>query len=152
MHLESNVATILIVEDDTTLGQILARVLTGPRQWAVSVSNPKHALRLVENRWPRLVLLDVCRRDGTALDLAESIRVASPDLPLVLLTAFSQQKPAVPRWINCHVTKSINLSDLRKTIGAELAQGNVTWKSKRCLSPPNPSVAASGRFTKSVNR
>lgn len=151
MRLEPNVATILIVEDDTTLGQILARVLTRPHQWAVSVSSPKHALKLVEDGWPRLVLLDACRRDGTALKLAEAIRISSPGLPLILLTAFPQQKSAFPTWFNHHVTKSINLSDLRETIETELAPGGASWNPRRFASLDDPGIAASRQFAKSVN-
>jgi DNA-binding NtrC family response regulator len=152
MQLEPNVATILIVEDDATLGRILARVLTRPRQRAVCVSSPRDALRLVENEWPRLVLLDVCRRDGTALKLAEAIRISSPTLPLILLTAFPQQKTALPKWIGRQVTKSINLSDLRQTIETELAPGNVSRKPRRFASPHDPGIVPSTRFAESVYR
>jgi DNA-binding NtrC family response regulator len=152
MHIEPNVATILIVEDDTTLGRILARVLTHARQWAVSVSSPRHALRLVEAHWPRVVLLDVSTRDGAALKLAEAIRVSSPNLPLILLTEFPKQESAFPGWINRHVTKSINLSDLRQTVEAELAQCDASWKPDCFPLPHDPSIAASGRFAMSVNR
>jgi DNA-binding response OmpR family regulator len=121
----SDPATILIVEDDPILGQVLARVLTGERRTALHVSCASHALRLVENGWPRLVLVDTSLRDGTALELGSRIRARDPIVPLLFLTAHSIGNSAVPAWVNRLVTKSITLSDLRKAIEGLLA-GDIT--------------------------
>jgi DNA-binding response OmpR family regulator len=114
-------ATILIVEDDAILGQVLARVLTGERQTALHVSCASQALRLVENRWPRLVLVDTGLRDGTALELGSRIRARDPIVPLLFLTAHSIGSSTFPAWVNRLVTKSTTLSDLRKAIEELLA-------------------------------
>ena len=148
MHLEPDATTILIVEDDRTLGRVLAKVLS-IRQTAVSVSNAGLALRLVESRWPQLVLLDLCLRDGTALKLAEAIHTLSPKLPLILLTAFPERKSALPAGINRLVTKSINLSDLRQTVDAELAQGDFGCNRE---TPAFPTHAAFRQAAMSVDR
>jgi DNA-binding NtrC family response regulator len=145
-------ATILVVEDDATLGEVLARVLTRPGRCAVSVSNTSLALRLVEHEWPQLVLLDMCRRDGAAVALAAAIRTSSPNLPLIGLAAFPQQKGSFPVSISRFVTKSINLSELRQTVEAELSKGDASRKLQRFEFPPKPVPARSRRLTSSVSR
>jgi DNA-binding response OmpR family regulator len=117
----SDRATILIVEDDAILGQVLERVLTGEGQTALHVSGANQALRLVENRWPRLVLVDTGLRDGTALELGSRIRARDPIVPLLFLTAHSIGDSTFPTWVNRLVTKSITLTDLRKAIKGLLA-------------------------------
>jgi DNA-binding response OmpR family regulator len=117
--------TILIVEDDAVLGEVLARVLTQERQTALYVSNTSHALRLVMNRWPRLVLLDTSLRDGTAWKLAEAIRAAWADLPVIFLTAAPLHRSTIPEWVDRLITKSVNLDELRRTVEAALASGEM---------------------------
>jgi DNA-binding response OmpR family regulator len=130
MHCHSDPATILIVEDDAILGQVLARVLTHERQTALHVPSTSQALRLVKNRWPRLVLLDTGLRCGTALKLAEAIRAACAGLPLIFLTAYPLHKSAFPDWVDRLVTKSIDLPELRRTVDALLARGRASSKSE----------------------
>jgi len=122
MHRHSDIATILIVEDDAVLGQVLARVLTHEQQTALCVSDTSLALRLVKSRWPRLVLLDLSLREGNALRLAERIRALWAGLPLILLTAYPLHRTALPHWVDRLVTKSINLPELRRTVAAVLKQ------------------------------
>ena len=145
------VATILVVVDDATLGEVLTKVLTRPGCCAVSVSSTSVALRLVEDEWPQLVLLDMCRRDGAALELAAAIRSSSPNLPLIVLTAFPQQKSSFPVSISRFVTKSINLSDLRHMIDVELFRGNPGRMTPFFAFPHEPVPARSRRLTASVS-
>jgi len=123
MQIRSEPATILVVEDDAVLGQVLARVLTREGQTALHAPDASHALHLLTRRWPRLVLLDACLRDGTAMKLAEAIRAASACIPIILLTAYPLNRSAFPTWFDALVTKSINLPDLRRTVEAALVDG-----------------------------
>jgi len=145
-------ATILVVEDDAILGEVLAKVLTRSGRCAVSVSSTSIALRLVEHEWPQLVLLDMCRRDGAALELAAAIRTSSPNLPLIVLAAFPQQRWSFPVSISSFVTKSINLSDLRQTVEAELSKGTVSRKPPRFRFSPKPVPALARQLVSKVSR
>ena len=82
--------------------------------------NTSQALHLVTQRWPHLVLLDACLRDGTALKLADAIRAACEWVPIILLTAYPLNRSAYPNWLNRLVTKSIDLSELRRTVEVAL--------------------------------
>jgi DNA-binding response OmpR family regulator len=122
MRHQSDPAKIMVVEDDAVLGQVLARVLTRPWQTAVHVPDTCEALRLVRIRWPRVVLLDLNLRDGTALRLAEAMRAVWAGLPLIFLTGYLPHKSALPNWVDRLVTKSISLPELRRAVAAVLAQ------------------------------
>jgi DNA-binding response OmpR family regulator len=152
MHRHKDVATILIVEDDAVLGQVLARVLTRERQTALHVPNMSQALRLVKSRWPRLVLLDTGLRDGTALKVAESIRALCAGLPFIFLTAYPRHKSAFPDWVDRLVTKSIDLPDLRRTVDAVLAEGRPSLESDPVDTLFLPNVAGSRQDATNVNR
>jgi CheY-like chemotaxis protein len=123
MPIRSEPATILVVEDDAVLGQVLARVLTRDGQTALHAPDASQALHLLTQRKPRLVLLDACLRDGTAMKLAEAIRAACAWIPIILLTAYPLNRSAFPTWFDGVVTKSINLPELRRTVEAALVDG-----------------------------
>ena len=92
MHSGSDPATILVVEDDAVLGEVLGRILTQEGHAVRQALTASVALDLVKDWSPRLILLDACLRDGTGLKLAEDIRTSFPGLPIILLTALSRQR------------------------------------------------------------
>jgi two-component system response regulator BaeR len=114
--------TILIVEDDEVLGQVLARVLSGPGRRAVHVRTAGEALQQVQEGRPRLVLIDAELREGTGLKLADTIRRASARLSVIVLTTHRLEKAALPSRKERLVTKSIDLPELRRTIDAALSE------------------------------
>jgi len=114
--------TILIVEDDEVLGQVLARVLTVPGRLALHVCTADEAMRLVQEGCPRLVLVDAELRDGNGLKLAEAIRATGASLPVIVLTTHRLEKAERPSRGERLVTKSIDLPELRRTIDAALTE------------------------------
>jgi CheY-like chemotaxis protein len=114
--------TILIVEDDEVLGQVLARVLTAPGRLALHVRTAREALERVEEGGPRLVLVDAELREGTGLKLANAIRAAAAPLPVIVLTTHRIEKSNRPSRGERLVTKSIDLPELRRTIDAALLE------------------------------
>jgi DNA-binding response OmpR family regulator len=78
---------ILIVEDDTSLGETLKERLSKEYDvlWAQSVQTAKAALRLQGNL--DLVILDIGLPDGTGFDVAEYIKVQDMHPLFIFLTA-----------------------------------------------------------------
>jgi two-component system, OmpR family, phosphate regulon response regulator PhoB len=114
--------TILIVEDDEVLGQVLARVLTCEGRVARHVSTAGEALQQVREGIPQLVLVDVELRDGTGLKLADAIRDSGARLPVILLMTHHVNKSDLPGRGEKLVTKSVDLPELRRTIDAALRE------------------------------
>lgn len=152
MHRHPEPATILIVEDDAILGQVLARVLTGERQTALHVSSASHALRMVESRWPRLVLVDTGLRDGTATTLASVVRAFSPSVSLILLMADPNDRSGFSVGADCLLTKSTTLHDLRKAIDALLAEERTKLQSDLMETSRVSDIAGSRQLATTVIR
>ena len=115
-------ATILIVEDDAVLGEVLGRILTQDGHVVRHALHADDALALIKDWTPRLILLDACLRNGSGLKLAEELRSRLPGLPIILLTAFPASESDFPGWAAGRLlSKSINLPDLRRVVGAALA-------------------------------
>ena len=75
----SDPATILVVEDDAVLGEVLGRILSQDGHVVRHALTVTDALDLLKDWTPRLILLDACLRNGSGLKLAEDLRPASPD-------------------------------------------------------------------------
>jgi DNA-binding response OmpR family regulator len=114
--------TILIVEDDEVLGQVLARVLTFDGRIALHVRTVAEALQQMQAGRPQLVLVDAGLRDGRGLKLAETIRSTEARVPVILLTTHRLEKSDLPSRGERLVTKSIDLPELRRTIDAALRE------------------------------
>ncbi len=114
--------TILIVEDDEVLGQVLARVLTFDGRIALHVRTVAEALQQMQAGRPQLVLVDAGLRDGKGLKLAETIRSTEARVPVILLTTHRLEKSDLPSRGERLVTKSIDLPELRRTIDAALRE------------------------------
>ncbi len=143
MHSGSDPATILVVEDDAVLGEVLGRILTQEGHTVRQALTASVALDLIKDWSPRLILLDACLRDGTGLKLAEDIRAGFPGLPIILLTAFPASESEFPGWATGRLlSKSINLPDLRRVVSTAVASAEthdtalITPVEVQTASPP----------------
>ena len=66
-------ATILLVDDDEVLSQVLRRVLTREGYTVVQAGNVAEALRAARSNNPQLALLDLCLPDGDGMELARQL-------------------------------------------------------------------------------
>jgi cobalt-zinc-cadmium efflux system membrane fusion protein len=154
----SDPATILVVEDDAVLGQVLGRILTQDGHVVRQAQNASVALDLLKEWTPRLILLDACLRNGSGLKLAEELRVRFAGLPIILLTAYPASESDFPGWAAGRLlSKSINLPDLRRIVTASLAaeQPPVAPVAEHPevatptpLSPPSPLAGPPARMVK----
>jgi two-component system, OmpR family, KDP operon response regulator KdpE len=135
--------TILIVEDDEVLGQVLARVLTFDGRIALHVRTVAEALQQMQAGRPQLVLVDAGLRDGRGLKLAETIRSTEARVPVILLTTHRLEKSDLPSRGERLVTKSIDLPELRRTIDAALRES--AFESAAIERGAEASVAANTR-------
>lgn len=114
--------TLLVVEDDPVLSQVLGQTLAKDGYIIRRAATAAEAEREVAAYSPRLVLLDTCLREGTGPRLAETIRAEHAGLPVILLTAASHPASEFPGWNAGQVlSKSTDLSSLRETVAAALA-------------------------------
>lgn len=110
--------TILVVDDEDMVRNVISRLLGVRGHHAVAVSSAHEALdRLDEEEWD-LVLTDQGMPGMTGRELAHQIRKVKPDLPILLLTG-DTDIDVNPAEINRVLTKPFKINDVQAVI-AEL--------------------------------
>ena len=83
------VATILIVDDDPRIRDLLRLYVERERHRVVEAADGREALRSIEQDGPDLVLLDVMLPEVDGIEVLRRIRAAASTVPVLLLTARS---------------------------------------------------------------
>jgi cobalt-zinc-cadmium efflux system membrane fusion protein len=122
----ANSATILVVDDDAAVRQVLGRVLAREGHTILEAGNPGQALRLAAEHPPQLALLDLCLGDGDATELADRLHARQASLPLILITGFPlrlHENPGLSRPFLRVLTKPVDVNELRRAVTAALTEG-----------------------------
>lgn len=83
---------VLIVDDDAAVCASLRDLLEGERCRVETASSGVRALQLLDRQSFDLVLSDVVMPDMDGYELYQTIKARTPDLPVVLMTAFNYDK------------------------------------------------------------
>ncbi len=137
----ANRATILVVDDDAAVRQVLRRVLAQNGHTVLEAGDSVRALQLAEAHWPQLALVDLCLGDHHGAELAGQLRQRQPNLPLILITGYPlrlHQDPALGVPFRQILTKPVDIQDLRRAVDAALSEGAMKQ------SDPSPSALVPG--------
>lgn len=88
-------AKVLIVDDDTSMCELLAEGLAQQGYDARWKASPHEALLEIEQRNFDVVLTDINMKDMNGLELCQKATEAHPDLPVIVITAFGSMETAV---------------------------------------------------------
>jgi len=88
-------ASILIVDDDPDIQEVLADRLEALGYRVCTASTGQHGLALLETEGPQLVLLDLGLPDMNGLDVLTAMRTQAPDVVVVMITAYGTVERAV---------------------------------------------------------
>src|ERR1043165_3897167 len=78
--------SILLIDDDDKLIDLVSKYL-GKNGWeAISALTPSEGVRLIKEKAPRLVILDVMLPEKNGFETCREIRTFSP-VPIIMLTA-----------------------------------------------------------------
>ncbi|MCW5909900.1 MAG: sigma-54-dependent Fis family transcriptional regulator [Cyclobacteriaceae bacterium] len=116
---------ILLIEDDRTFQRILEGFLTKNNYEAVACSTAKEGLAAVSKRDLELVLLDYRLPDGTGMEVLEQIKHNHPQLPVIIMTSYSDIRTAVKAMKAGafeYITKPVNPDELLLLIKSALAK------------------------------
>ena len=128
-------STILLVDDDEVLSQVLRRVLTQQGYQVVEAGGIAQALEKAGEHPPQLGLFDLRLPDGDGVELARQLDAGGVKFPRILMTAYPlrlRDDPAAAKEFAGVLTKPLNLQELRRAIAAALhpAQGSMPTQSK----------------------
>src|SRR5262245_35017806 len=124
---------LLLVEDDALIRRALAGSLRSGGHRVKEAESIAATRALLSSEPYDVVLLDYRLPDGTGFDLMPDVEARLPGVPMVMLTAHGTvdhaveamrrgaftyvQKPVEPEELNAHITKAMEIADLRKENG-----------------------------------
>jgi len=89
------VSTILIVEDDPQLAQSFERLLKGEDYTTWTAPSGEAALQILDNMLPDLIIMDVRLPGMSGLETLKRMRMVSPRLQVIIMTAFGTTETAI---------------------------------------------------------
>ncbi|WMJ72328.1 response regulator [Cytophagaceae bacterium ABcell3] len=85
-------AKIIIVDDSLYMRTMLKHILTDAGHEVVGEApDAKNAIRIIEEKKPDIVTLDIILPDSTGLDVLKTIRAQNTLLKIVMVTAVGQE-------------------------------------------------------------
>ena len=120
--------TILIVDDDTTLLDLLGEHLAAAGYQASRAESGEQGLALAETDEPHLVVLDVMMPGMDGWEVCRQLRRLS-DVPIIFLTAKDEELDKLRGFrlgVDDYVTKPFSFAELTARIGAVLARAQGT--------------------------
>jgi len=112
---------VLIIEDEPDLVRGLRDALEFEGFEVVAAGLGREGVRLARERGPDLVLLDLMLPDMNGFSVCEEIRAANPTIPVIMLTARSQESDKI-RGLEVgaddYVTKPFSVGELLARINA----------------------------------
>ncbi|MEP6738804.1 MAG: nitrogen regulation protein NR(I) [Caldimonas sp.] len=86
---------IWIVDDDQSIRFVLEKALTREEFAVRSFTNTRDALAALENDEPQVLVSDIRMPGGSGIDLLNKIKAKHRDLPVIIMTAYSDLDSAV---------------------------------------------------------
>ncbi|KVU67762.1 nitrogen regulation protein NR(I) [Burkholderia ubonensis] len=86
---------IWIVDDDQSIRWVLEKALARDSFATKSFSNVRDALGALDHETPQVLVSDIRMPGGSGLELLQAVHERMPDLPVIIMTAFSDLDSAV---------------------------------------------------------
>ena len=114
---------ILVVDDDSSVREMLARVLVGEGYLVCAAADGTAALEIVAAKKIDLVLLDLNMPGKSGWDIFERLTAENPLLPVIIVTArASQLFTALGSGVGALLEKPLHFPKLLQTIQQLLAE------------------------------
>lgn len=137
--------TIVYIEDEPAIIELIQDVLAHPDIRLISVTNATEGLAKVREVKPDLLLLDVVMPDRSGWSIYEEIRAdeSLKQMPIILLTALLHRYRIMKEFskskIDAYITKPFDAGAVRQTV--EQMLGTVYWtkpgqETGRLAKPP----------------
>jgi cobalt-zinc-cadmium efflux system membrane fusion protein len=145
MHCSAASATVLVIEPDVVLGQVLSKVLARDGLVVIHAVNAAQALQLAEQHAPQVALVGCCRRWEEGLQLAEVVNTRYSSISLILMSAYSVP-PRALAWTTGYVRvlTNLDLRDLRQAVDSALSERTevgVSSSGETLVAEPSPLMA-----------
>lgn len=122
-------ATILLVEDDQSLGQLLAEELEMDGYAVLPAATVAEARQTLRQQRPDLIVSDLRLPDGDGLQVLSFQQAEHPGIPFIVITAFGtvdQAVEALKAGADDFLTKPLSTDHLRLKVNRLLAQADIS--------------------------
>lgn len=136
-------SVVLIVDDQEDIRFALAKIVEKQGYSAVTAANGGDAMDLVHSSVIDLVFLDIGLPDGSGIDLIHTIKEATDDIDIVMLTGINEAGPAIESLragAVDYIVKPFDLIEF-KVILNRILQSRVMAK-KAALTPCDTDISA----------
>ncbi|MGL9729173.1 response regulator transcription factor [Enterococcus sp. DIV0756] len=119
---------ILIVEDDENLSLLYQSALKNERFQVFRAMNGVEALALLDKQFIDLIISDIMMPDMDGYELAESLRQADYDLPILFITAkdsFEDKKRGFTIGVDDYMVKPIDVNEMLLRVDALLRRAQI---------------------------
>lgn len=133
-------AEILVVDDDQSIATAFERFLAHEGHGCTIASNSEEAIRLVGERDPDMVVMDIRMPGVDGLRTLQELRQRFPDVPVVMMTAYGTSQTsidAIRAGAFEYLTKPLDLDELRTVIDHVVTAN----QSRRRASGDTPAAA-----------
>jgi DNA-binding NtrC family response regulator len=133
-------AEILVVDDDQSIATAFERFLRHEGHVCTVASNAEDAVRLVGERDPDLVVMDIRMPGVDGLQTLQQLRSRYPDVYVVMMTAYGTSQTsidAIRAGAFEYLTKPLDLDQLRTVIAHALAARRS--RDQASIGPESPS-------------
>ena len=96
--MDSGALNVWIVDDDQSVRWVLEKALRQADIEARSFDRTEHLLAALKNDAPDVLITDVRMPGMSGLALLERLRTSNPDLPIIVITAYSDLENAVAAY------------------------------------------------------
>ena len=132
-------ARILVVDDDQSSRELLARILSGAGHRVTTLSDGREAVAALDaGDPPDLVVSDIRMGDVGGLEVTEAFRRQAPDTPVILVTAFGNVDGAVEairRGAFDYVSKPYDVDAVQLTAARALEQRHLASENRTLRRP-----------------
>jgi DNA-binding NtrC family response regulator len=125
---------ILIVDDEEVLRDVLDVVLRREGFDVISASSGEEALNLLDTEEVDLMILDIMLPGISGIDTLRSVRISNPDLPVIIITAFSSIDGAIEAMKHGafhYIPKPFKNEEVVLTVNKALEQRRLTNENER---------------------
>lgn len=124
-------ATIVVAEDEETIREGLAAVLSDEGYEAIAVADGSAAIEVIDRRFPDLVVCDIRMPGADGLQVLRHTRQVSPQTLFLLMTAHASVETAVEalrQGAQDYLVKPILIEDLLHKIDYFLRNRRIAWE------------------------
>ncbi len=119
---------ILLVDDEEQVVQVTGEILQSLGYTVVGKTSPGEAIALFSQEPEQFDMLvtDLTMAELTGLELSEKVKRLRPDIPIILITGYSDQvskDAAVAAGIDEYCMKPISMRELSTIVGRFLGSG-----------------------------